>query len=77
MKDLLSKLGVAHMRKLVVHVVGMLAVLFGAAELPGFMDGMVLGMDQTSVVQLVLAVLTAVGVYQVANDPDEPEAVEA
>lgn len=56
-------------RKLVVAVVGMLAIVLGP-NVMGVTPGEELwGLGQETVVGFVLAILTAFGVYIVPNDP--------
>jgi hypothetical protein len=57
--------------KLIAAVVGLLVIVLG----PGFIgigDGLtVFGIDATVIVQGILAVLTALGVFAVPNTPTE------
>jgi uncharacterized membrane protein (DUF441 family) len=54
--------------KLIVAVVGLVVML--AAE-----HGLNLSAQQDAIVQILVSVLTAAGVYQVPNKPNPPEGV--
>jgi len=69
MKDFFNKLG--NVQKFLVSVVGV--VLMAAAPYVDFVTtNTIFGFSAESVVSGVLAVLTAVGVYEIPNTPSEP-----
>lgn len=57
-------------RKLVAAVIGLVAVILGPAVLGLAPGDELFGIGQATAVQAVLAILTALGVYQVPNDVD-------
>ena len=66
---MLEKIPGGTMRKLVVSVVGILAIVLGPSVL-GIAPGEELfGIGQDMAVSLILGVLTAAGIYAVPNDP--------
>ena len=56
-------------RKLVVAVIGLAVLLLGPEFFAISPEGTFFGIAQDTVVQVILAILTAIGIYQVPNDP--------
>lgn len=68
MKKFLSKF--SNVRKLVAAVVGVVAII-AAPFVPGITEASFFGIPQDLVVQSILGVMTALGVYQAANTQPE------
>ena len=68
---MLEKIPGKTMRKLVVTVVGLLAVVLGPSVLGIAPGEQFFGLGQETVVSMALALLTALGVYAAPNDPPD------
>lgn len=65
MKKFLSKF--SNVRKLVAAVVGVVAII-AAPFVPGVTESSIFGLSQDLVVQAILGLMTAIGVYQLSNE---------
>jgi hypothetical protein len=59
----------AQYRKLIAAIVGLAVVVLGPSFLGLSPEGTILGIPQEQAVQSIVAVLTALGVFSMPNDP--------
>lgn len=61
-------------RKLIAAIVGLVAIILGPSFLGVAPGEDLFSLDQERIVEMILAVLTALGVERLPNEPMEPKA---